>query len=290
MKKPSVILTADWHLRETKPKCRTDNFWITQWKKVSYIVSLAQYYKIPIIIAGDLYHKDQPSCYLLSTTIEKLNKGNYVVYGQHDLPDNQLKNAHKSGIRTLQWSGMIQVLGECHYDETPKDGSLRFPNSNRNVLVWHKFVWDGKTLPWPGCEEQTAEEVLDQYPQFDLIVTGDHHKPFTFKKDGRLLINPGLLTRQKADEKINPRVYLWYEQDNTVEEQLLEIEEDAVTDEYIRQEEARDNRMSAFVERLDGDWEVSVNFEQNVKEFVSNNKISKPVVDVVNKSIKDNYE
>ncbi len=159
-------------------------------------------------------------------------------------------------------------------------------SSSRGVAVWHHFVWDGKELPWPGCEEMTAKKVLKKYPQYDLIVTGDHHKPFVCEYEGRLLVNPGCLTRQVADYTDHkPRVYLWYADTNTVEPYYLTAQEGAVSREHIEVKEERDKRIDAFVSRLSDEWEVGLSFEENLKRFISSNQLRKSVVDLIYKAL-----
>jgi hypothetical protein len=46
--KPTAILTADWHLRDTQPICRTDDFWESQWIKANYIMELQRKYGCPV--------------------------------------------------------------------------------------------------------------------------------------------------------------------------------------------------------------------------------------------------
>ncbi|MFW6272460.1 MAG: metallophosphoesterase family protein, partial [bacterium] len=214
--KPDAILTSDWHLRETKPRCRTDNFWETQWKKVNSIWKIQTEWEddIKLFHAGDLFHHWKPSPWLISMTMKHLPENFYTVFGQHDLPNHNMSLSEKSGVMTLAVAGWIKLIEEGSWKEGLRN-SIPLKLNGRNIAILHQFVWGGKKIPWPGCSELTAEQMLDKYPQFDLIVTGDHHKPFTYEKDGRLLVNPGPLTRQKADETFNPRVYLWYSNTNT---------------------------------------------------------------------------
>ena len=48
---PSAILTADWHLRDDQPICRTDDFWSTQWRKVNAVTELQTRHGCPVIHA-----------------------------------------------------------------------------------------------------------------------------------------------------------------------------------------------------------------------------------------------
>ncbi|MGV9142111.1 MAG: metallophosphoesterase family protein, partial [Promethearchaeota archaeon] len=197
--KPDAILTSDWHLRETKPRCRTDNFWETQWKKVNSIWKIQTEWEddIKLFHAGDLFHHWKPSPWLISMTMKHLPENFYTVFGQHDLPNHNMSLSEKSGVMTLAVAGWIKLIEEGSWKEGLRN-FIPLKLNGRNIAILHQFIWDGKKMPWPGCSELTAEQMLDKYPQFDLIVTGDHHKPFTYEKDGRLLVNPGPLTRQKA--------------------------------------------------------------------------------------------
>lgn len=301
-KSPTAILCSDIHLREDTPVCRTDDFQAKQWQKLEFIKELQEKHGCFVLCAGDLFHHWKSSPWLLTQAMEFLPDDFYTVYGQHDLPQNNMVLAHKSGVWTLERANKLDILSEANWGQKPENGSLGINDIglisskkaktsggvevSKTILVWHKFVWDGKKLPWPGCEENTASEILERYPQFDLIVTGDHHKPFTYSKDGRLLVNPGCMTRQVADYADHkPRVYLWYAETNTVEKVYLPCEEDVVSREHIEIKEKRDKRIDAFVSRLNDDWEVASSFEDNLERFFSNNKVRSNVKDVVYKAI-----
>jgi DNA repair exonuclease SbcCD nuclease subunit len=278
-----------------------DNFWDTQWKKIRFILNLAKELEVPIIIGGDFFHHWKPSPYLLATTIGIIKTYAaayytilYTVYGQHDLPDHNFDLNYKSGLYTLEKADVVKILPIGNWGQSPEFGPgykapTIFHEPARPMTVWHKFVWDGKEIPWPGCDELTADQVLDKYPQYDLILTGDHHKPFVHEKDGRLLVNPGPITRQNADNDFKPRVYLWYDDDNKVEPVYLPIEEGVITREHIDKAKHRTEKLQSFVQRLDAKWEVSVSFLRNLKQYVSANKIRDHITSIIYKSIENEY-
>lgn len=300
-KAPTMILTSDWHLREDTPIARTDDFWKAQWEKVQYIKDLQRRWEkesewgCPVVHAGDLFHHWKPSPYLLSKTMEHLPRTFYTIYGQHDLPQHNMELSHKSGINTLQEAGVLDVLDHYHFGQDLVEMcSLSFDDGCQTPMVllyvWHNFVWDGKKLPWPGCNELTAEQVLDKVkgsviiPQ--LVVTGDHHKSFTYQRDNQLLVNPGCLTRQTADYKEHrPRVYLYYLEGHVVVPEFLPAEVGVVSRQHIQQREQHDKRMQAFISRLNDDFDTSLSFEQNLERFFSENNIRKPIKDIIYKSL-----
>lgn len=287
--KVDLILTADWHLREDTPPCRTDDFEKAQWNKIRQIERLQIKHECGILHAGDLFHHWKPSPNLISTVILNMPQEFYTVAGQHDLPQHNMDLVEKSGLYTLVTAKVINWIREAgNFGQSV--GYVfsfgEFLNIERRVGVWHHFVWNGKDKPWFDCNEVTAREVLKENPSFDLIVTGDYHRPFTYEYKGRLLVNCGCLTRQVADyHNHQPRVWLWNAKTNTVQPHFLEIEEDVINRDHIEMKATIDNRMEAFISRLDSEWEVGVSFESNLKRFLSKNKIRKSVVDLVYKSM-----
>lgn len=295
---PTAILTADWHLRDTTPICRTDDFWKAQWDKVMHIVELQNRYNCPIIHAGDLFHTWKTSPFLLSTTMEYFNRFTEVrngpafitVYGNHDLPQHNIDLFQRSGMNTLATAGKIVIMENGHWGETVPMDSFLLQNllggtEFKDVAVWHKFTYTG-AKPWPGCQDPTAEQILRKFPEYRLIVTGDNHTPFVVKYKDRILVNPGSITRQTADQaEHSPRVYFWYSEDNSVKPILLPFQEDVITREHLEVKAERDIRMEAFISRLKEDWNVALSFEDNLREFLSVNKLRKSVIELIHKAM-----
>ena len=281
--KVDAILSSDWHIREDTPECRTDNFWEAQWDKISQVKTLQAKHKCPVYHGGDLFHHWKPSPYLISEAIKHIPKDFYTIYGQHDMPQHNLELTYKSGIHALETAGALGVIPGCHWGQTP-DKNPKKPGRH-NILVWHVMNYQGKK-PWPDCTDPRAAGLLRKYPEYDLILTGDNHKPFVEEHQGRLLVNPGSLTRQTAaqiDHK--PRVYLWNKESNTVEIEYLKCKEGVVSREHIEHKEERDNRIDAFISKLDGDWEAEMNFEENLKRFISANNISQSITNIIYEAI-----
>lgn len=286
--KADLILTSDWHLRDDTPSCRTDNFEEAQWRKVAQVAALQEELKCPVLHAGDLFHHWKPSPYLISMAIFYLPKNFYTVAGQHDLPQHNMELFKKCGMHTLIQADSIKWISRGNFGE---EVGVAFrltgkKEPQRQVGVLHRFIWDGKNVPWPDCNEITARQLLKENPEFDLIVTGDYHKPFTYEHRGRLLVNCGCLTRQVADYADHrPRVWLWTAATNTVVPHYLVAEKNVVDREHIEIKQEREKRIDAFISRLTDEWEVSISFEENLKRFISSNKIRKSVVDLIHKSM-----
>ena len=112
-KRVSAVFSADWHIRDTKPICRLDNFLETQSEKLAFIVSICNKYEVPLYIAGDVTHhwKLSPNLItLLYTILMRLVKKGYAIFGNHDLPQHNMDNAFLSGLYTLGATGAISIL------------------------------------------------------------------------------------------------------------------------------------------------------------------------------------
>jgi len=298
VKKADLILGSDWHIRESVPVCRTDEeFFVDRlFGKIKFVKELAQKHDCPVLHGGDLFHHWKPSPYLLSRTMDVLPEKFYSIYGQHDLPQHSMKEKHRSGIHALETAGALKVLPGAHWGDDPKESSYEIDwfegkvhegleHTNRKILVWHHMVWQGKRL-WPGQTDPSAIAVLKKYKDYDLILTGDNHKAFVESHEGRILVNPGSLSRQSADqEDFLPRVYLYYANTNTVEPVYIPVANDAVSRAHIERDEERNGRISAFIEKLDGEWQAGMSFEANLKEFFSSNKVRESVKEKVYKAI-----
>ena len=283
--KPSAILTADWHLREDQPVCRTDDFGKAQWNKVDEVKDMQAVLDCPVIHTGDLFNHWKPSPHLLSETIKHLPDQFYTIYGNHDLPQHNLDLAYKSGVYTLVEAGKVILLEGTHWGQIPLQEPQFLWDALRSTLVWHVMNYQGKR-PWPGCTDPSSASLIRKYPNYDLIVTGHNHKTFVEELDGRYLVNPGSLTRQDADQVDHePCVFLWYASNNTIKKVPLQYQSNVITRSHIEHAAERDARIDAFITKLDNDWQAGMSFEENLEQFRKTNNIRESVIQIVYKSI-----
>lgn len=291
---PDLILTADWHLRADTPLCRAeDEFQSAQWEKVQFVKRLQKRYGCPVINAGDLFNHWKPSPWLLSKTIQHLPADFKVIYGNHDLPQHSIPDQDKSGIYTLKTGLQLELLDGVHWGEKPEQGALPsfsiqygpYDTDYRSVLVWHTMTYQGLN-PWPGFKGPKAGGLLRKYSDYDLILTGHNHKAFVETHDGRILVNPGSLTRHDADQiDFRPRVYLYYAATNTVKPVYLPIEEGVVSRAHIERDSKRSGRIDAFISKLSGEFQAGMSFEKNMELFFENNKVRKATKEICHKAM-----
>ena len=281
--KVTAILTGDWHLRDSTPACRTDDFEAALWRKIIYIRTLQEHYDCPILHSGDLFHNWKPSPYLLSKAMEYMPSSLFwTIYGNHDLPQHNLELADKCGIYVLLTAGVVSILthGAQHWGQPIPEEP--FVLAGRKILVSHIMTYQGKT-PYPGCTDTPAGGMLRKLKDYDLILTGHNHQQFTETHNGRLLVNPGCITRQEADQAdFRPAVWLWYAESNTVEKHYLPIEKGVVQKpENTERVEERNARIDAFISKLNSDWDESIDFEQNLERAITANKVSKEIQGII---------
>ena len=273
-----LMFTGDWHIRETKPVCRLDDYWQTQWEKIDWIAQLAEKEDCIVIHSGDLFHHWKPSPYLLSMCMEHLPKEFYTIYGNHDLPQHNLQLAEKSGVNVLEKAGRITVLSNTHWGEEPTTSSFG------NILVWHVMTYKNE-LPYPGCEAFSARSLLKKYPQYDIILTGDNHVTFVEKYKDRILINPGSIFRWTASQVDHKPCVFIYDMINKYEQIFIPIKDNVISREHIETQERINNRIDAFISGLSMDFETEISFQANLEKFFEKNRIRKNIKELIYKFV-----
>ncbi len=65
----------------------------------------------------------------------------------------------------------------------------------------------------------------------------------------------------------------------------MDITHGVVSREHIEKKEEIDKRIDAFINRLSDDWETVTSFDENLKRFMSSNRIREEVKELVYKAI-----
>ena len=297
-RKADAILTADIELRAFQPTCRTDDHWAAQERKIKWLCQLqAENDGCPILDAGDLFdkrYKSNPSHELLGWAMENLPEKFYTIPGNHDLPGKSIDNYSNSAMAVLQRAGAIKVTypwkttvdAEIHLFGYPwgleiKQPLIRPVIEEKYIALVHAMVYE-EFEPFPGCVGYSAKEVMDLLPDFDLIVCGHNHQTFTREENGRVLVNPGSLMRNDADQiDFKPSVFLWFADTNTIKRVYVPIEEGVINRDYIDIKKAKENRLDAFVEKLGEQVVSGINFHDNLEAAVSDGLITQGVRDKV---------
>lgn len=205
-----VIITADWHLRNTVPSCIDATF--TEWMNIQK-EALAKIIDIAvgnnasgIYHCGDVFHSERTTSFECIQMVQDFAKecdacgiDFFIVAGNHDELNHSTSNLHKSAIGILFKSKYIydmnnskkSIIHGCNFDIDDYDG---YENIAKHILCIPKE----QKSDFIECE--TPETLLVKYSKSKRIFLGDYHRNFVYKSsDDRYVINPGCLTKQAAD-------------------------------------------------------------------------------------------
>lgn len=212
---------SDLHLTLQPPQCRQEENWLAvQRGYLQQVKELAG--KKPILFAGDLFDRWNPSPELIEFALRELPDGMYCVPGQHDLPNHAMELMHKSGYGVLKAadkikdiSGRVEFLHHifavegCGWGQVAKGIGSPYKDHVR-VLVAHRYIWDIKANAFPGVDETSRVGAYrDELISFNAALWGDNHRGFKTRSGNCSVLNNGTLIRRKADElKYRPHVGL----------------------------------------------------------------------------------
>lgn len=264
-----ILCTGDWHIRETNPAYRIDNFKNTLKAKLNFIKQVCIDNKIDYIIQpGDFFDDASKVSYAALVEWIEFFRGFppiYTVLGQHDLKNHSLENRNipayilqEAGIIKLPAYPLFGVFDGFHYGQpiTPEN----------NILIIHAMIINDKKL-WDGQEGFVRGKTLLKKYKYNLIVAGDNHQKFIIKYNDKHLINAGSLMRTARNQiEHKPAVFIYDMDLNTVEEILIPIEPfDNVFDvNKISVEQERSEELSALVDTMKQGFTTSLNFMQNL--------------------------
>lgn len=270
--KPIALVCSDLHLSDKKPTAViTEDWYECMYNMLEYIFNTSRRRKVPVVVAGDFFHKPQQSPKLESMVMSILMKSDfpcYVIAGQHDLLQRRLEQINETSLGVLIEANLVEfVRSACKQTEQTKIHFFSFGEENKkaqlgskfNIGVFHHYVWMGKAS-YPGApKELHAKRIAKKIDQgFDMMIFGDNHIPFEYKlKNGSTIINCGSTMKRSADQiDHTPRAYLigtQEEEDKTklvYEPCLIPTEKYLISREHIEEEKARDGRIKAFTEDL----------------------------------------
>lgn len=305
-----AVLVSDLHLTDATPVSRTDNYTEAQICKLQFLQSLsAKNNNCPILCAGDVFDHWKASPWLCSLAFTYLPRPFISIPGQHDLPGHSLKEFPRSALGLMEEVcdpeefTIISLFGQAVVHKTPegvKDlfilgvpfGELKawegrnpkfeFSPGYRYVLMLHELTWQGKRPHWDK-NSWTDVELLDKFGEyFDLIITGDNHGGFATHQGGSWLVNPGSMMRRNADQaEYRPRCYLYYAEENELTPVYFPIEKGVHNREHLDVKKERDERIAAYIERMNQDWEVGLSFQRNLEAFFKENSTPRKVREII---------
>jgi len=285
-----LLITGDWHIRQTTPQRRIDNYWKTVQRKINFILDLAVKEKCNLILQpGDFFDSHKANDFLKRHMIKRLKRVGIkiiTVFGQHDL------RYHSSEIRNTPLAVLnaakvvyiaspqprhtlfndIHIYGASWYEDIPK---VVLDTNIFNILIIHKMVIENAKL-WTKQEDYKLGNVLLKTLPYNLIVSADNHLSFVISNKFKRLVNCGSLLRSTIDQiDHHPVVYVFDTITAVLERHWVPCEPfDQVFDmAKVSAEKERDEKMEAFVDKLTGETKLEgLNFIKNMHDFVESNK------------------
>ena len=280
------VLTADWHIRATKPRCRIDEDWVqTQRLALNQIADIANSKDFPVYVVGDLFHSHGDTSFevvqLIQEFANSLNHGMFILAGNHDLQYHNSSNLHKSAIGILLHCEKINFIQNNEYVSA---GNFDQETENKDIIFKHILCFpDLKSMP-PNVNAVTAEDLLDEYDNAKWIFTGDYHHNFVYENKGRHVVNSGCLIRQVSDMKdYQCGVYVIDTDLNEIDFVPIVDDYDLVDDSHILRQNEKDERIENMVDKLMDIEAVSLDFIQNIENVLLNNDIP----DEIRKCVKE---
>lgn len=204
----NIIALSDVHLRSTNPMARKDNLVKTQFKKLKFVFDYAEKHNCVILQAGDFLDKSR-DWVLLVKLIEFFGKYPdvqfYCVLGQHDTYFYSTTKGTTLGV--LNHMNLINILDHkvlFGVDAWTIFGSSwgkplpRPAHPTDNILVTHRSICNSEV--YPGQEYTEPQKFLEDNKKYKLIIVGDIHRSFYYKKDNRVIVNTGPMLRAEAND------------------------------------------------------------------------------------------
>jgi exonuclease SbcD len=286
---PKYIHTADIHLRLSVPICRTETEeeWLnTQRASLETMRDYAIEHDAYLILDGDIFDSPVASVRLVNMFLDTflpIKDKVLLLAGNHDLPGHNFNmvDSCSYGIIRKNFQEIPDMEGEL--------GGFHFNaeyNGEHKILVTHQLVFDNEKDQSIVGSGKMAKDLLEEFPHAEIILTGDMHDRFVHvSKDGRIVANPGCVTRQSikyANHK--PSVFLIDTDDKKVDILYLPDTNDVISTEHKDRIEEREERIGAFLEVVKTTGMVSLDFLKNLEEKVPSldDEIKDVLNDVIN--------
>lgn len=226
-KRPVALIASDLHLSSKCPPARSREL---DWFKcmrtaLLRLNQLQEKLDVPVIWAGDIFHKWNSSAELINFAIDAMPSVNWAIPGQHDLPFHNADLIHKSAywtlvrakrIRHLEATKIVRLSSKVSIVSFPWGAPLRQRPASINhiaVAIVHKYCWMGDHRHAKADHKSNCRQYDKQLAGFNTIIFGDNHRPFTRQPSSTrpLIFNCGGFMQRNADDDFVPRFGVLYD-------------------------------------------------------------------------------
>ena len=288
-----ILLTADWHIRGDRPRCRIDEDWIeSQRQDIQAVVDIARREKVDETwVLGDLFHQPRAATEAVNMVLVGLKDLRevcpvYILPGNHDLPYHDYGNLEQSSLGIV-----LKSFPELQTREEPSGLMLAAApfgldpvDPHADVWATHQLTFESADTKPPMAGGKIAQDLLDEAPNVHVVVTGDYHRGYVYTgADGRRVITPGCLNIQAADmDDYRPRVSIWDTATAQVTPHYLPLNSAAVVTDYLAAEKERDERMDRCLEVATAAASVTLSFTDNLKAAAEEPETAPGVKGIIN--------
>lgn len=275
------IYSADWHIRFSNPRIRIDDYSLVQFNKIKWICEFANEMGAAILVAGDIF--DKPMCptvwqYLYAELFLSVDKGVYVIYGQHDIHFHN-PNLTKTPLGVLLVSNVLKHANEV-MDTCDFGGDI--PECSARQLCIHTPITQYDP-PFFMEDAVSSETFLKNNTEWNYIISGDFHEQFISVLDGKILFNPGPIMRTAKDKiGFSPKVILH----DTVKKEWkwisIPIEQDVFNLDLMDKDDRTDykDKLREFAGTLDSN-STKQNFRENLRVVINKVKPKEETLEIL---------
>ena len=272
-----IAVSADFHLRRDRPRVRTDENWIlSQKKNVKELFLKCVGLKVQkLILAGDIFDSSNQPPWVVDIIPQVIHELKYdidtfsleieIIPGNHDLQHHQYANLANSSIGNL-----MRMEGVTAHSVNEKFENTDFLEEYRIVIVHRLIMPDASESLARLTNAEIAADIIEEFPEAKFILTGDYHQHYAEYYEDTVLMNPGCLNRQSANEKDYKVGFYTFETEYPGHCAFIELESDDVTmmdDSYLVDQHAREDSLTAYAEQLSESKGMSFDLWEIVKEL-----------------------
>jgi predicted phosphodiesterase len=279
-----AIFLSDVHIMERVPLCRTDNFLNVIVNKMEQLKKVQEKYRCPIFIGGDIFDVSRmakASDVFWIKFFESFKNKIIAIPGQHDIPNHNIEKIFDSSLGVIDVACENFSLIPLAFEQL-ETFNWKFGGIKRKIGMIHKLFHHKKEDIIKDSSgnklSSSAKVFLRKHLDCDVILSGDNHKTFVVEYENKILINPGSVFRMRADQiDHRPCVFLYDAEKNKVTPEYFQIKEDVVTREHLEKKEDRQDRMDAYINKLNEEENIGISFSKNLENIFKINKIEKAV-------------
>ena len=237
----------------------------------------------PIFCAGDLFDRWNSPPELINWAMKHLPYM-HCIPGQHDLPDHDLSQIHRSAYWTLVSASVIHDMRdgrtysidqfvndkEVCVHEFPFGVEVKPPKNQKHfsVALIHEYHWINSTGYKGAPQESHAGNLTSMVRGYKWIVCGDNHLPFLTQG----FWNCGCFIRRKSDEEYyKPSIGMLTETGQMLPHSL-DLSEDKHLNVEDWEHKTRSSQDPTFLEDLEALDSATVDFRDALQRYIRDHR------------------